>query len=709
MRQALRPDSVKAHYTCDVHKLYTATSYSMDHCSEDVSGLLSLGLSHQGSAGAYQQIVTTLDQIVQSELVVSYGTPDRSHAQYREHLFNVFLPVYPGHRCRKTNAKRRFILHQLLNGDWQSDQLEHVCSYGCCLDFADTLRKVKQFVLWALVPTKCRKYCRSRWTNYDLAIDWAGLLGNLGQGRFLAMLVSKMSGASTSAAAPGLQVVPQSDMVSNPDKWLQLADKELGAAAAAVVRHDPEEQRNTGLGSNTDQQEPNTVDWAKVNEAHKKSATEWASSNPGIRLLIMKLVAAPLLAVMMKFLTLSSPKWEKEQEAKVAQGHRRSYRVLEGALGRDLAKCMDTLLGSTRTMPEALPSLGKRRRFRTLHFRMVATALGALHAYLRVEREGLRFQWFRVLLRDHDEIQRVYQMPPCMADELSSKLLELFPTPKDASSLECQSLAAFLACALFTDIAKVEARHSSNREITFARARGWEVDMSELNSKFVCRQFAAKKCKKKVRGKPGPRPKKIKRKNTKGGGAWRAFIHAKHRGHKFDKESMKVILQEYRSLSAEDMAYYKDIGQAATESHKHGFASFGQSRKPTGQQRRTSAHQDDFLEPGHITPTGVVVSGDIRVPDLLLTPYTGTTFEETYQDMKQKLLEDERAMKALEDQTETTNEQSLEVYRAKTQLPDPETLPRFDTSTAVVPSAVLGQQRMAWQPNIQEIVEAQIL
>ena len=77
--------------------------------------------------------------------------------------------------------------------------------------------------------------------------------------------------------------------------------------------------------------------------------------------------------------------------------------------------------------------------------------------------------------------------------------------------------------------------------------------------------------------------------------------------------------------------------------------------------------------------------------------------------MKQKLLEDDRAMKALEDQTETTSEQSLEVYRAKNQLPDPETLPRFDTSTAVVPSAVLGQQRMAWQPNIQEIVEARVL
>ena len=702
MRQSLQPDTVKAHYTCDVHKLYTATSYSMDHCSDDVSGLLSLGLSHHGSAGAYQQILRTLDQIVQDELVVSYGSPDPAHVQYREQLFNVFLPVYRGHRCKKTNAKRRYILHQLLNGDWQSDQLEHVCSYGCCLDFADTLRKVKQFLIWAMAPTKCRKYCRSRWTNYDIAIDWAGLLGNICQGRILAKLVSKMSGTTAPATAPTMQMAPLSDTGAN--KWLELADEEIGVTAVAVRHEEGEEPLNPDQSQN--QKDPSMVDWAKVNESHRKSATEWASSIPGIRLIIMKVVAAPLLTAMLKFLRLSSPKWEKEQAAKVALGQRRSYRVLEGALGTDLAECMDTLLESTRGMLQSLPSSGKRRCVRTLHFRMVATALASLHAYLRVEREGLRFQWFRVLLQDEDETDRVYQIPHCMADELSAALLEQFPKPEDAGSLECQSLAAFLACALYTDIAKVEARHSSNREVTFARARGWEVDMSDLNAKFVCRQFASKKPKKKGRGKPGPRPKHTKKRNTKGGGAWRAFIHVKHKGKKWDKDSMKLISREYRSLSPEEKAYYKEIGAAATQAHRHGFASFGQTRKPTSGVDTGNQRTSEFLEPGHITSTGAVVAGDIIEPDLILTEYTGQVFEEAYEELKKKLLDEDRSNRASDDLAEKLNEQALSVYSSKSQLPDPETLPRFETSTSIVPSAVVGQQRVVWQPNIQGVVEA---
>ncbi len=709
MRQAKKPDTVKAHYTCDVHKLFSATKYSMDHVTTDVSGLLSLGISHQGNAGVVQQIWNVLAEIIQEDLVVTYGTPEPAHAKHREALFSVFLPTHRGHQSRKTTFKRRFILHQILNGDWQGDHLHHVCQYGCCVDFADCMRKVKRYLVWALAPTKCPKFCRSRWTRYDASIDWAGLLGNICNGKILAKLVSKTSGNPTKP--PAATVSEQRDAIQDSDaaaQWLQLAGEELGLQLV--------DEQNARVQAPVDGQAeppPSNVardssgfDWVKFNEQNKASALEWSASNPGIRLIIMKVVATPMLAIMQKFLQISSPKWERMQAAKAARGQQRSYRVLEAALGKHIANCMGVLLGSTRKPPESLPLSGMRRCMRTLHFRMVVSAMASLHAYLRVERQGLRFQWFKVLLQQREEIEQVYQIPHCMADELTAKLLEMFPTVEDACTPECQTLAASLGCALFTDIAKVEARHSSNREVTFARARGWPVDISEMNAKFVCRQYVSKKQKvKKERQRPGPRPKKKKRRNTKGGGAWRAFIHDKYKGIKFTKESMKQICEEYRSLSPNDKAFYRDVGSEATESHRHGFSSFAGQRR--SQTMGSSAKEFSSASTGDITATGALVAADANPPDLLLDVYVGPNFEDAVDQAKKQLVQQDALARLSEEQADSIDDQSIVEYVANHPLD--ENLPCFGDSVSVLPSSIAGCARLAWQPNLQGFVEALIV
>lgn len=704
MRQAKKPDTVKAHYTCDVHKLFSATKYSMDHVTTDVSGLLSLGISHQGNAGMVHLIWSVLAEIIQEDLVVTYGTPEPAHAKHREALFSVFLPTHRGHPCRKTNFKRRFILHHILNGDWQSDHLHHVCQYGCCVDFADCMWKVKKFLLWALAPTKCPKFCRSRWTRYDLSIDWAGLLGNICNGKILAKLVSKTSGNPTKS--PAATVSEQRDAIQDSDtvaQWLQLAGDELGMQL--VPRdHDAEVQAEPPPSNVA--RDSSGFDWVKFNEQNKASALEWSASNPGIRLIIMKVVATPMLAIMQKFLQISSPKWERMQAAKAACGQQRSYRVLEGALGKDIAHCMDVLLGSTRQAPEALPLSGMRRCMRTLHFRMVASAMASLHAYLRVERQGLRFQWFKVLLQQREEIEQVYLQPHCMADELTTELLKMFPTAEAACTPECQTLAAFLGCALFTDIAKVEARHSSNREVTFARARGWPVDISEMNAKFVCRQYVSKTQKvTKERKRPGPRPKKIKRKNTKGGGAWRAYIHHRYKGIKFSRESMRQISAEYRNLSPNEKAFYRDVGSQATESHRHGFSSFAGQRR--SQTMGSSAKTASNTSPGDITETGAIVAADSNMPDLFLDAYGGPNFEDAFDQAKQQLVQQDALARRSEEKVDSINDQSIVEYVANNPLD--ENLPCFGDSLSVLPSSIAGCARLAWQPKLQGFVEALIV
>ena len=65
----------KAHLTCDVHRLYRATTCSMKICEADVSGVLSIGLAHQANAGIYRSIVVVLGQIFLEHLQVFYEEP----------------------------------------------------------------------------------------------------------------------------------------------------------------------------------------------------------------------------------------------------------------------------------------------------------------------------------------------------------------------------------------------------------------------------------------------------------------------------------------------------------------------------------------------------------------------------------------------------------------------------------------------------------
>ncbi len=68
-----------------------------------------------------------------------------------------------------------------------------------------------------------------------------------------------------------------------------------------------------------------------------------------------------------------------------------------------------------------------------------------------------------------------------------------------------------------------------------------------------------------------------------GGGAFRAFLHCVLAGTKFNKENLKAAARQYRQLSDEEMAYYRNLGTGATVAWQHGFNSFGErirERKP---------------------------------------------------------------------------------------------------------------------------------
>ena len=142
-------------------------------------------------------------------------------------------------------------------------------------------------------------------------------------------------------------------------------------------------------------------------------------------------------------------------------------------------------------------------------------------------------------------------------------------------------------------------------------------------------------------GKKAEREKakaKKQKKRRGGGGAWRAFCHEVCQGVRFTAQVLSELSARFRRLSPEEKERYRVAGQAATESHKQGFAAFFAT--PASNASRTASTEPAMQpEPGHITSTGAMVAADCRVAlqDQLLL-YTGPDFFlETYQQMQIEL------------------------------------------------------------------------
>ena len=671
----------KAHLTCDVHRLYRATTCSMKICEADVSGVLSIGLAHQANAGIYRSIVVVLGQIFLEHLQVFYEEPPEQFRPFRESVLDCFVPVTQGNRLRSRNLKRRHIISRLLNGDWEAEHLEHYCQWGCCDDFECTMEKSMRFLAWAIVPGKCPKFCRSRWTRYDEAVDWVGLLSVLCRGKFLTLLMEKTIGKPNQSLKETAAEPPARLAVKDRrQKWEHAALEDCGVLqpgakpAAAII---PVKDTTQDSDANAGDGQP---DWKAFNEKKKTEARTYVATNPGPRLVGMRTVVTHLLSLMLAFLNICSDSWEKKQKAISLRGLPRSYQVLEAAVGTQVADCMNALIDAFHIVPKALPSWGMQRSVRNQVFQMLVNALCGIHALLRVQREGFPFQWFRVL---RGEFDHVYSFPHCMHDEFTSEMFQHFHTCETAESAACVAITEAIAANFVLDTVRIEARHASNREQTMQRGRGWQVNMSMLNARFVCMQFATHQGRKKPDQKARQVRKRTK-KPSKGGGAWRAFLAHRFKGHRFTKESIKAIANEYRNLSAHEWAFFHEAGVAATLAHKSGHKSFPRAADQT---MNAPVENDDLA--------------------LVCFDHTNLDLEETYNGLKLALFREGRAESQRNENESKVLDESLQTYSMELSVPSLlSELPQgFTAGLQPFPGLSPHLHRPTWRPPIKDIVK----
>eukprot|EP00435_Cladocopium_sp_Y103_P038347 s3006_g10.t1 len=601
------PDFVSHHLFCSVHKVATAIAAANSVFADDVAGVLSVALACRdtGSCGKIQRL---LADIFQERLVIRPVISPHAdvYKQYRDEVYDVFLPIgEAGGDLRYQNLKRRLVLSHFCNGNLQSKDIEHFCPFGHCVDENETKNCFAVYVAWALCPTKPPKYSRGRWTGYDRAVMWSGLLA--AHHGLLEDVILRYTGAPVAVVAQApcdLQAAPlpalQQDNVSggdapqsesDDDRWGDVLHELLKDCTTAPVGSVPAQQDDAHAGGTDDAAVGSGdahadgnggagstgFDWVEFNRRQKASAASWVQTSPYPRLSILHQVCRHFLAVMHHFFKISGYEFERRQATLQAQGMQREYRASDCAAMLSLTKCLDSVFRSLIETPKAVPEEHQTRNHRNLFFCMATKGACAFHQIVRIMHSSFPYRMFLALHQGWEELREESE---CMLDELASSFLKHF-TKNEHRQDATAALEALAICSA-VDVAEVECRHATNRDLTMLRGRG--LSGSVWNEEM-----------------PGA-------------------------------SSMTRLAEQYHALSAADKAYFVEIGQLATIAGQHGHKPFGDRRK----QKKPEALPRTIPQ-GTVTQTGAIALGDGGV-DLALVHLSEQHFRDTYAEFETWLI-----------------------------------------------------------------------
>ena len=342
---------------------------------------------------------------------------------------------------------------------------------------------------------------------------------------------------------------------------------------------------------------------------------------------------------MSSFLVETGKRFERKQVAKAKTGEGRTYIALLAHEGLAVKTCMDDMFHAfCGDISDAVEPADISASLRLMRFRMLSSSLCAMHTLLRLPRTMLPYSLFALLSpgsNPNQVAQMLLDIPTCMQDELFKMLLERYPSERDLSSKEALIVVESLAKQFAVDIAAIEARHSTNRDFSLLRSKGWVPSLESVSARFNIQHFGHFG-KSKTMTKEAPHV----RKRRGGGGSLRAYISQRSRGQT-GKVNFRALAKEFRELPEDQKQHFKEVGSLGTLAHRKGFAAFGKVRRKRVDKvlsqfklYRALAIQniesDSILAlPGQMTSTGAIVAPD---PDQSLVQ----SFEHHMQQQQQQ-------------------------------------------------------------------------
>ena len=459
-------------------------------------------------------------------------------AEFRAQLLALILPE----DCQPRRKAHVQLMASILNSDWrQPGYLVHYCA-GCCSSDAECSEK-----LIALLPRTLTcfisQFNRGNWTG------WPGQL----RGFLLAGIHGFLCAM--------LRQVLEGD-VDIPD-----ADQQQGQADHLGGGW-PEEQGGA---------EGPLEAWEVERREHAKSLRIALDllSTPGWfhDIFLLRCCLGPQVRLMAHIVHSVSDENNLRQMQSQAQTGRREYAVLD-VLRQTAVKEMFQRCWERASAP--FPDFNETELFRSSVLRLCFRSSGVVALLLKDKFEGMPWRIFSLIDdRTLENAQSILDLPECCHDEFSSAVVAIYPSATELIGEECIQMLLCVSSMMHMTTFGIERVHSQNARRRSKRVQTHNVDVADLASlhqAFACASYLrfhcytlAEKPGTRRRGRPSKHAEGRKRRRvgtTGGGGAWRAYIHERHRHRQMSRESLRQASLEYRQLTPLQMEHYKSLGRA---------------------------------------------------------------------------------------------------------------------------------------------------
>ena len=221
----------------------------------------------------------------------------------------------------RQKAIKSFLWASLPNGDWRNKTVIEVwVAPGLEYNEATLTDQVVHGVLMALSRKIFTTYNQSKWLGCDLAIDEVGLLEavhGLASSTFAHMMEARRNLPRSSGADAAVLPPSQGGPAQNADA--EAADVSAYVEPEIAVEELPTSAGQpapvTGAPPVLDPATLSSQAWSAVFTQRQRTASQWLSSNPLGRLMMVRLALQPMSKLLQTYIERSGDLWEQTQRA----------------------------------------------------------------------------------------------------------------------------------------------------------------------------------------------------------------------------------------------------------------------------------------------------------------------------------------------------------------------------------------------------------
>ena len=550
----------RAHFLCLGHKTHAAATKSWLLQTDLVSYLIHT-TKHISTSGANARLKAAVVMLAKKRFIrEAHLRPPAEAEEFKRDIVNMFLPL-----PMKGSARRRATIQEVLeffNADWRvTNVLRHYCKGpGCCPTDLYSFHRGVSLLTRLFTCLKPKVFNKDDWLHWDSSLAYFAFGSALHQ-----LLPDAFQLAFNK---DGAQVMAESrDAVD----VLELIIEPVGGQGHAEPL--PWEVPLDQGAMEVDDAMRKRIECARS----LRAALAFMNHNMLHQIYLMRATLQPQQRLMHRLVHLVSGEWERRQYVALVQ---QGLRELRCNVFRkdDVPKFFkDSLAVFVST--DHFQGIPKTEDFRTRLFQLIWRAGSVIYQLVALPTQSFPFRLFDLCEVQPPDVELdvakgILEVPMCLLDAWSRKLLSRFNTTDALRSLACKHTLTVVAERLQLTTYSTERLHSCNLRRAKARAMTHTADLPHLALQHMAtssppwrptpEQSKSKNNAKRGRGRPPKHADAHGKTKTKrgGGGTWRAFVLTRLGSQKFSAQIMRQLSVEYRALQPEERVRFSRLGRA---------------------------------------------------------------------------------------------------------------------------------------------------